>query len=226
MRIGNECYNLIMIRTHYENVKNTIGDHVQLCIVTKRRSTEEILSYYEAGERMFAENHAQQLKARAAELPSDIRWQFIGHLQRNKVKDIIRLVDCIQSLDNLPLAQVIEKEAAKAERTVDVLCEFHLADEDTAKTGLNKEEAVPFIKEVLKLEHIRVRGIMVMGPHTDDEERIREVFNEAHELFMSLQKEFGNEIVHTLSMGMSSDYAIAVQCGSTLVRIGTYLFEE
>ena len=215
-----------MIRTHYENVKNTIGDHVQLCIVTKRRSTEEILSYYEAGERMFAENHAQQLKARAAELPSDIRWQFIGHLQRNKVKDIIRLVECIQSLDNLPLAQVIEKEAAKAERTVDVLCEFHLADEDTAKTGLSKDEAVPFIKEVLKLEHIRIRGIMVMGPHTDDEKRIREVFNDAHELFMNLQKEFGNEIMHTLSMGMSSDYVIAVQCGSTLVRIGTYLFEE
>jgi pyridoxal phosphate enzyme (YggS family) len=215
-----------MIKPHYENVKNTIGDHVQLCVVTKKRSLDEIMSYYEAGERVFGENHAQELKARAAALPSDIRWQFIGHLQRNKVKDIIRLVECIQSLDNLPLAQVIEKEAAKAERIVDVLCEFHLADEDTAKTGLSKDEAVPFIKEVLKLEHIRVRGIMVMGPHTDDEERIREVFNEAHELFMNLQKEFGNEIMHTLSMGMSSDYAIAVQCGSTLVRIGTYLFEE
>ncbi len=226
MRIGNECYNLVMIRSHYENVKNTIGDHVQLCVVTKKRSLDEIMSYYEAGERVFGENHAQELKAKVAALPSDIRWQFIGHLQRNKVKDIIRLVDCIQSLDNLPLAQVIEKEAAKAERTVDVLCEFHLADEDTAKTGLSKDEAVPFIKEVLKLEHIRIRGIMVMGPHTDDEERIREVFNDAHELFMNLQKEFGNEIMHTLSMGMSSDYAIAVQCGSTLVRIGTYLFEE
>ena len=93
-----------MIRTHYENVKNTIGDHVQLCIVTKRRSTEEILSYYEAGERMFAENHAQQLKVRAAQLPSDIRWQFIGHLQRNKVKYLMDKAVMIHSVDSASLA--------------------------------------------------------------------------------------------------------------------------
>lgn len=195
-------------------------------MVTKRRTLEEIRSYYDAGERIFGENHAQELKARAAALPKDIRWQFIGHLQRNKVKDIIRIAECIQSLDSLALADVIEKEAAKAGVTMNVLAEFHLADEDTAKTGLSREDAVPFIQEVLKREHLNLKGIMVMGPHTEDEDRIREVFTEAHTLFTDLQKEFGSDRIQTLSMGMSDDYKIAVACGSTLVRVGTYLFEE
>ena len=195
-------------------------------MVTQRRTIEEIQSYYDAGERIFGENHAQELKARAAALPEDIRWQFIGHLQRNKVKDIIRIADCIQSLDSLALADVIEKEAAKADVIMNVLAEFHLADEDTAKTGLSKMDAFPFVREVLKREHLNLQGIMVMGPHTEDEDRIREVFEEVHALFTDLQKEFGKDRIHTLSMGMSDDYKIAVACGSTLVRVGTYLFEE
>lgn len=184
------------------------------------------MEFYNAGERVFGENRAQDLVSRAAALPKDIEWQFIGHLQRNKVKEILPIVSRIQSLDNLALANVIEKEAAKAGLTVSVLAEFHLAEEDTNKTGLSADEAFSFVKEVMKLEHIRLEGMMVMGPHTDDEERIREVFTEAHDLFVSLRKEFGEEAFHVLSMGMSDDYRIAVECGSTMVRIGTYLFEE
>lgn len=194
--------------------------------MTKRRSEEEIMSYYDAGERIFGENHAQELKAKAAVLPKDIRWQFIGHLQRNKVKDIIRIADCIQSLDSLALADVIEKEAAKADVVMDVLAEFHLAEEDTSKTGLLKADAFRFVNEANRRTHLNLKGIMVMGPHTEDEERIQEVFAEAYQLFKDLQKEFGKEKIHTLSMGMSDDYPIAVSCGSTMVRIGTYLFEE
>ncbi|MBR3349083.1 MAG: YggS family pyridoxal phosphate-dependent enzyme [Solobacterium sp.] len=215
-----------MIQKHYEEVKRVTEGKADLCIVTKKRSLEEIMSYYDAGERVFGENHAQELKAKAAQLPCDIRWQFIGHLQRNKVKDIIRIADCIQSLDSIALADVIEKEAAKAERTVNVLAEFHLASEDTSKTGLSADEAENFIEEVLKREHLKMCGIMVMGPHTDDEKRIAQVFEQAHTLFENLQSRFGPEAIHTLSMGMSDDYKIAVSCGSTLVRIGTYLFEE
>ena len=215
-----------MIQKHYEEVKRVIDGNAGLCIVTKKRSLEEIMSYYDAGERIFGENHAQELKAKAAQLPSDIRWQFIGHLQRNKVKDIIRFVDCIQSLDSIALADAIEKEAAKAERTVSVLAEFHLASEDTSKTGLSADEAENFIEEVLKREHLKMCGIMVMGPHTDDEKRIAQVFAEARTLFENLQSRFGEDTIHTLSMGMSEDYKIAISCGSTLVRIGTYLFEE
>lgn len=215
-----------MIKAHYEAVKDIIRDKAVLCAVTKRRSLEEIREYYDAGERIFAENRAQDLKERAAALPSDIRWQFIGHLQRNKVKEIISFVDCIQSLDSLPLAAVIEKEAARANRTVDVLIEFHLAEEDTNKSGLAKEDAFPFVRQILKYEHLNLKGMMAMGPHTDDEDRIREVFEEARQLFLSLRKEFGEDHFRVLSMGMSDDFRIAVECGSTMVRIGTYLFEE
>lgn len=221
-----QCYNFGMIEKHYETVKNICGDSIQLCIVTKKRTDEEILSYYEKGERIFGENHAQELKAKAERLPKDIRWQFIGHLQRNKVKDIISIADCIQSLDSLRLADAIEKEAAARNIRIDVLAEFHLAGEDTEKTGLDRKDAVPFIREVLKREHLNLCGIMVMGPHTDEAERIREVFTETRELFENLQKEFGADVIRTLSMGMSSDYEIAASCGSNMVRIGTYLFEE
>jgi pyridoxal phosphate enzyme (YggS family) len=109
---------------------------------------------------------------------------------------------------------------------VDVLVEFHLAEEDTNKSGLAKEDAFPFVREILKYEHLNLKGMMAMGPHTDDEDRIREVFEEARQLFLSLRNEFGEDHFRVLSMGMSDDFRIAVECGSTMVRIGTYLFEE
>ena len=214
-----------MIRNHYETVKNSLNG-AELCIVTKYRSTEEILSYYAEGERIFAENHAQELLAKAPLLPDDIRWQFIGHLQRNKVRSILPYVSCIQSLDSLELAKVIEKEAARIGKTVSVLAEFHLAEEDENKTGLQKEDASAFFTEVMKLEHLDLCGIMAMGPHTQDSERICSVFREGKELFDALQKEYGSEKIRILSMGMSSDYTLALSCGSTMVRIGTYLFQE
>lgn len=219
------CYNFAMIRNHYENVKKTIGD-IDLCVVTKKRSLEEIRSYYDAGERIFGENHAQELLSKVDHLPKDVKWQFIGHLQRNKVKEVLPYVDCIQSLDNLKLASVIEKEAAKLNKKQNVLVEFHLADEDTNKTGLPEDQADSFLDTVLTYEHVNVIGMMAMGPHTDDTERIREVFTEAHNLYERLQKKYGVAHMHVLSMGMSADYPIAVECGSTMVRVGTYLFTE
>lgn len=212
-----------MLKEHYEKVKETIQD-AQLCVVSKKRSEEEILSYYEEGERIFGENHALEFVEKAKDLPKDIKWQFIGHLQRNKVKMILPYVDRIQSLDNTELAKVIEKEAAKLNKKQKVLVEFHLAEEDTNKTGLPAEEADAFFEEVMQYEHLAIEGIMVMGPHTDDEEKIRQVFEEAHALFMRLKEKYPQ--LHILSMGMSDDYPIAVQCGSTMVRVGTYLFEE
>lgn len=214
-----------MIRNHYEKVKENIGS-ARLCIVTKKRSVAEIMSYYEAGERDFAENKAQELLRKVPELPEDIRWHFIGHLQRNKVKDILPHVSLIQSLDSLRLAEAIEKEAAKLDRRISVLTEFHLAGEDTEKTGLPAEEAESFISTVSTFPHLQIEGIMVMGPHTGNTERIEEVFRQAHDLYIRLQEKFGEQTIHILSMGMSSDYQTAAACGSTMVRIGTYLFEE
>lgn len=214
-----------MIRNHYETVKKTIGD-IDLCVVTKKRSPEEIQSYYDAGERIFGENHAQELLGKVDHFPKDVKWQFIGHLQRNKVKEVLPYVDCIQSLDNLKLAAVIEKEAAKIHKKQNVLVEFHLAEEDTNKTGLPADQAIPFFDTVMKYEHVNVIGMMVMGPHTDDTKRIQDVFEKAHSLYENLQKRYGTEHMHVLSMGMSADYPIAARCGSTMVRVGTYLFEE
>ncbi|MCR5794171.1 MAG: YggS family pyridoxal phosphate-dependent enzyme [Solobacterium sp.] len=211
-----------MIQKHYEHVKDICGE-AELCIVTKKRSIEEIMSYYDAGERVFGENHAAELKKKASVLPQDIRWNFIGHLQTNKVRMIMPFVSMIQSLDSMHLAEVVEKEAARTGRTVDVLAEVHLAEEDTNKSGLEPEELDGFLAGLASLPHLHVRGMMVMGPHTDDEDRIREVFRKAHELFLAHQKE--NSDFRILSMGMSDDYPLAVQEGSTMVRIGTYLFE-
>lgn len=219
------CYNFSMIREHYETVKKIIGD-IDLCVVTKKRSIEEIQSYYDAGERIFGENHAQELLSKVDHLPKDVRWQFIGHLQRNKVREVIPYTDCIQSLDNLKLAQVINKEAERINKIQHVLVEFHLAEEDTNKTGLSESDAIPFIDAVMKMTHIHIDGIMVMGPHTDNEERVAEVFHHGHDLFEILQKKYSKEYIHTFSAGMSADYPIAVKCGSTMVRIGTFLFKS
>lgn len=213
-----------MIVSNYREIRETAGSQAALCIVSKYRTAEEIMTYYDAGERIFAENKAAELKQKAVLLPADIRWQFIGHLQTNKVRMIMPYVSCIQSLDSVRLAEAIEKEAARIGRTVDVLAEFHMAEEDTGKTGLREEEAFSFLSFCAGLPHLRPKGIMVMGPHTDDTERIREVFQRAASLYHSLQEKYPEFTV--LSMGMSSDYHTAVECGSTMIRIGTKLFTE
>ena len=214
-----------MIRAHYESVKRNTGTQAALCIVSKHRSPEEILSYYDEGERIFGENRADELVRKASQLPQDIRWQFIGHLQRNKVRQILPVTAMIQSLDSIALADVIEKEAARINMVMPVLAEFHLAEEDTAKTGLAQDQADELFSHCRGLPHVRIEGIMVMGPHTDDKERIAEVFQKAKDLFDDLRNRYGEDI-RILSMGMSSDYETALKCGSNMVRIGTYLFEE
>ena len=213
-----------MNTSHYETVKNTVKDKAQLCIVTKRHTVDEIMPFYDLGERIFAENRADELIPKAEQMPKDIQWHYIGHLQRNKVRKVLPYVSMIQSLDSIGLADVLEKEAARIDKVIPVLAEFHLASEDTNKSGLGKEDAKAFFDHCQTLDHIKLEGIMVMGPHTDDKERIAEVFNDAYALFKELQETYGEEI-RILSMGMSADYPIAVACGSTMVRIGTYLFQ-
>ena len=215
-----------MIEKHYWKIKQAALD-IDLCVVSKHHSIEEIQSYYDAGERIFAENRATELIFKAGTLPKDIAWHYIGHLQRNKVKEILPIVSCIQSLDNIALAKVIEKEATKLNRTVDVLIELHLANEDSNKSGLDPADVETFTNFLLQeCPHIKIQGLMTMGPHTNDEERIHEVFTKAQDIFKHLQETFGKQYFHTLSMGMSHDYPIAIEHGSTMLRIGTYLFEE
>lgn len=215
-----------MVKEHYETVRKAIGKDIQLCVVSKKRSIEEIRSYYDAGERIFGENHAQELLDKVPQLPQDTQWHFIGHLQRNKVRSILPFVSCIQSLDSYALADEIEKEAEKIDKTIPVLLEFHIADMDVNKTGHDPSDALPFAKYCMEKEHLDVCGIMVMGPHTSDTKEIEAVFHKAHDLYVQLQNIYSKEKIRTLSMGMSSDYKTAITCGTTMVRIGTYLFEE
>ncbi len=215
-----------MIEKHYKQIKE-YAKNIDLCVVSKKRSIQEIQSYYDIGERIFGENRADEFLIKTKQLPTDISWQFIGHLQRNKVKEILPYVSCIQSLDNIPLARVIEKEAAKISKKINVLVELHMAMEDTNKSGLNPDEVDDFINAIMQeCPHIQIQGIMAMGPHTDSTERIHEVFQQVNQIYQRLQNKFGKQMFHTLSMGMSHDYQIAIEHGSTMLRIGTYLFEE
>ena len=208
---------------HYEEVKTRLKGKAALLAVSKQHTAEEIQTAYDMGQRMFGENKANELCRKAEVLPKDIEWHFIGHLQRNKVRQILPVVSCIQSLDSVRLAQEIEKEAARIDRTVSCLLEFHLALCDENKTGLPEEDALAILK-ACRLPHIRIEGIMAMGPHTEDEAEIRRVFERGYALFRRLQKE--DENIRILSMGMSGDYQIAVSCGANLVRLGSCLFRR
>lgn len=209
--------------THYEIIKKNIGK-AELCVVSKNRTIGQAMEFYDLGERIFAENRAAELIEKAVQMPSDIRWQYIGHLQTNKVRAVLPYISCVQSLDSARLAEALEGECVRIEKTVDALLEVHLAVQDTNKTGMTAEEAYELLRHAELFPHIRIKGLMVMGPHTDDEEAVRAVFLKANELFKDMQKQY--PAFRTLSMGMSSDYQIAVDCGSTMVRIGTYLFTE
>ena len=209
----------------YTEIKNACENQAEIVVVSKKRSLEEIMSYYDAGVRDFGENRADDLIMKAKALPKDIRWHFIGHLQRNKVAKVLPYVSLIHSVESKDLLKVLDKEAQKLHRTVPVLIQFNLAEEDT-KTGLSEQEAFDFAKEALSYSHLDVKGIMSMGPHVDDEQAIEDVFRQVHELQIKLKEMFGPDHFNVLSMGMSSDWNIALRHGSTLLRIGTILFEE
>ena len=209
----------------YTEIKNACGSQAKIVVVSKKRSLEEIMSYYDAGVRDFGENRADDLIKKAEALPKDIRWHFIGHLQRNKVAKVLPYVSLIHSVESKDLLKVLDKEAQKLNRPVDILIQFNLAEEDT-KTGLSEQEAFDFASEALSYSHLNVKGIMTMGPHVDDEQAIEDIFAQAHNLQTKLKEMHGADHFNELSMGMSSDWKIALRHGSTILRIGTILFEE
>lgn len=199
--------NIAAIRTH-------IPADVTLVCVSKFHPAEMICEAYEAGERVFGESRVQELCAKQAVLPTDIRWHMIGHLQRNKVREIIPFISLIESVDSLRLLDEIEKEAARIDRIVDVLLEVHVAGEES-KTGFLPAE-LPTDAELAQWPHVRVRGIMGMATNTEDETEIRRCFRQLRSL----------NRWSVLSMGMSEDYRLAIEEGSTMVRIGSSIFGE
>ena len=221
-----------MASSAYQNLLETLRTAgVQLLAVSKSKSVEEIRTLYDLGQRDFGENYVQELTAKQQSLPSDIRWHFIGHLQSNKVKYISSFVYMIQSVDSLKLLVEIDKQAEKNKRTIDCLLQIHIAREET-KFGLDEGEldtlleTIPKYRSAGKLRYIRVSGCMGMASMTADQQTITGEFNTLHALFIKIKSILTSDPVITLSMGMSSDYLIAISCGSTMVRIGSLIFGE
>lgn len=199
---------------------------VALVAVSKTKPAEEILELYNLGQRDFGENYVQELVDKAAQLPKDIRWHFIGHLQTNKVKFIASFVQLIHGVDSLKLLKEINKEAVKNNRVIDCLLQIHIAQEET-KFGLDEEELNLIISQSadLLMSNVRVTGLMGMASFTDDMNKVRAEFGKLKELFDHHAKlQTLNSKLQTLSMGMSSDYKVAIQEGSNIVRIGSLLF--
>lgn len=214
------------IKSNLSRVKAGLPEQVTLVAVSKTHPAERIMEAYEAGQRVFGENRPQELKAKYEVLPRDIEWHMIGHLQTNKVKYIVPFVSMIQSVDSDRLAEAIEKEAAKCDRQIDVLLEIHVAEEET-KSGWNIDELLQYVESGAfgRMPHVVVRGVMGVATNTDDEARVRADFEALHRDFELLKPYFG-ERFNVLSMGMSHDFPLAVDCGSTMVRVGSMIFGE
>ena len=201
-----------------EELKKELGSTL-LVAVSKTKSNEEIMEAYNLGIRDFGENYVQELVAKMDSLPDDIRWHMIGHLQTNKVKDIVkRNIYLIESVDSIKLANTINKEAIKNEKIVNILIEVNIVD-DPNKTGCRLDELDNLINEVNKLSNINLKGLMAIGPITDDSKEIIKYFKQMKKLKDKYKLEL-------LSMGMSSDYKEALECGTDIVRIGTKIFGE
>ena len=197
---------------------------VTLVAVSKFHPAEAIIEAYEAGQRIFGESRVQELLAKHEALPKDIEWQMIGHLQTNKVRQIVPFVSLIQSVDSQRLMECINREAERIDRVVDILLEIHVTEEES-KTGWHYDELTAYLQseDFAALRNIRVRGIMGMATNTDDEAIIRRDFKLLAEYKSALAPHFSEEF-DTLSMGMSDDYTTAIECGSTMVRIGSSIF--
>ncbi|MBL7795458.1 MAG: YggS family pyridoxal phosphate-dependent enzyme [Saprospiraceae bacterium] len=202
---------------------------VALVAVSKTQPPERVLELYRQGQRIFGENRAQELAAKAAELPKDIVWHLIGHLQTNKVKLVAPVVGMIQSVDSLRLLEEIERQAAAHNRVIDCLLQFYIANEET-KFGLSESEACSLLESdaFRQMTHVRICGVMGMATFTNDQEQVRGEFRHLRAIFERLRNQYFPDAphFHEISMGMSSDWQIAAAEGATMVRIGSLIFGE
>ena len=204
-----------------------IPPQVKLVAVSKTQTFQRLMEAYECGQRIFGENRAQDLKQRFELSPEDIEWHFIGHLQTNKVKYIAPKVAMIHSIDSFKLLEEVNKEARKHHRIIKCLLQFHIAEEET-KYGLDMQEAVMLIEELKgkPLDSVKICGLMGMATYTNDDSQIHKEFRQLKSYFCEMQQSHfrNSEDFMELSMGMSGDYRIAIEEGSTIVRIGTSVF--
>jgi len=210
-----------MISDNLKSILSKLPKSVTLVAVSKTKPNAAIMEAYDAGHRVFGENKVQDMVAKFEQLPSDIQWHMIGHLQTNKVKYIAPFVSLIHGVDSLKLIKEIDKRAAQNNRIIDCLLQIHIAEEET-KFGLSDIEAAQVLAYAKHLKNVRVRGLMGMATNTRDESIVRNEFAGLKELFLKFQTV--SEHLQIISMGMSSDYEIAIEQGSTMVRVGSAIF--
>ncbi len=217
------------IAQNIERITAQLPQGVKLVAVSKFHPIERLQEAYAAGQRIFGENRAQELAAKAPQMPSDVEWHFIGHLQKNKVRMIMPWASTIQSIDSTELLQLVNKEAARIDHHVNVLLQLHVAKEQT-KSGFTVEEALKAASEgaFSNLSNVTITGMMAMATFTSDMEQVASEFEQVHDTFVKLRDNYfaGDERFKEISMGMSNDWPIAVQHGATLVRIGTDIFGQ
>lgn len=199
-------------------------EDITLIAVSKTKPVEMLREAYEAGAHDFGENKVQEILEKEPQLPSDIRWHMIGHLQKNKVRQVIGKVALIHSVDTIALAEQIEKEAVKQNLEVSVLLEVNVAGEES-KFGFALEEVEEAVRAIAKLPHVHIQGLMTIAPFVENSEENRSVFKKLYELYVDIKaKNIDNVVMNTLSMGMTGDYQTAIEEGATMVRVGTGIF--
>ncbi|WP_340198462.1 YggS family pyridoxal phosphate-dependent enzyme [Ascidiimonas sp. W6] len=216
------------IKKNLNQIKATLPPNVQLVAVSKTKPVELLMEAYEAGQRIFGENKVQEMTEKWEQMPKDIEWHMIGHVQRNKVKYMAPYVSLIHGVDSLKLLKEINKKAASHNRIIKCLLQIHIAEEET-KFGLDQKELFELLEsaEVSEMHHICISGLMGMATFTKDQHQIKKEFNELKNLFDLIKQKYSNHKQYKpeiLSMGMSGDYQIAIACGSSMVRIGSSIF--
>ena len=210
-----------MISDNLKSILSKLPKSVTLVAVSKTKPNAAIMEAYDAGHRVFGENKVQDMVAKSEELPSDIQWHMIGHLQTNKVKFIAPFVSLIHGVDSLKLIKEIDKRAAQNNRIIDCLLQIHIAEEET-KFGLSDTEATQVLDYAKHIPNVRIKGLMGMATNTRDESIVRNEFAGLKELFLKFQSV--SKDLQIISMGMSADYEIAIDQGSTMVRVGSAIF--
>ena len=217
------------VSENIKKIRHSLPGQVQLIAVSKTKPAEVLMEAYHIGQRAFGENKVQEMVAKYEMLPNDIEWHFIGHLQTNKVKYIVSFVHLIHGVDSFKLMKAIDKEAGKVNRIIPCLLQFHIAEEES-KFGFSMDEATEMLNSVefKTLENISISGVMGMATYTEDENQVRKEFSNLRGFFDHLKAGYfsGFPGFKEISMGMSGDYPIAIEEGSTMVRIGSTIFGE
>lgn len=225
-----------MLKENYRNVQENIQracekvnrsvDEVTLISVSKTKPLTMLQEAYDCGAREYGENKVQEMTEKEGQLPKDIHWHMIGHLQTNKVKYIAPYVHLIHSVDSLKLAQEINRQGEKCNRSIPILIEVNIAEEES-KFGIKKDETISLVREISKLPHVAIKGLMTIAPFVDDPEDNRVYFRGIKELSVDIANEnIDNVCMDILSMGMTGDYMVAIEEGATMVRVGTGIFGE